>query len=274
MSHRIERGRVYAGHVDPPLSYPRIQLDSNQLPWHYRGVLHEFMACDEPHSLGHLSWKMRRNHDGARWRDPNTNAKDAEVLQRALQGEQDPYLRARYAFYLAQSYRDGQQIAQAIEHYLESARMGGWQEEVYYSLYQVAALKQQSGAPLDEVLTAYEDAAAASDSRVEVLHDASRLCRINQRYQQGYDFARRGLNRPCPEGALFGHPWMYETGLLDEFAVNAYWIERYAECLDACLKVLATGKLSGAELARIVANAQYALQTMTESSAVQASAQN
>lgn len=56
---------------------------------------------------------------------------------------------------------------------------------------------------------------------------------------------------------------MYETGLLDEFAVNAYWAGHYAESLDACLKILATGKLAGTELQRIVANAQYSLQKMT-----------
>lgn len=252
--------------VDPPLLYPRIQLASNQLEWRYRGVLHEFMVCDQPHTQGHLPWKMRRNHDGARRRDPNTYAKDAEVFVRALKTEQDPYLRTRYTFYLAQSYRDGKQPELAMAHYQERAQMGGWQEEVYYSLYQVAKLKQQLDAPIEEVLAAYETAAAASDTRVEALHDASRLCRINKLYQQGYDIARRGLGRPYPEGALFGQPWVYETGLLDEFAVNAYWIERYPECLDACLKVLRTGKATGAELERIVVNAQFALQKMTAES--------
>jgi hypothetical protein len=33
--------------------------------------------------------------------------------------------------------------------------------------------------------------------------------------------------------------WIYEYGVLDEYAVNAYWIGKYAECLKACRKILA-----------------------------------
>jgi hypothetical protein len=53
---------------------------------------------------------------------------------------------------------------------------------------------------------------------------------------------------------------MYETGLLDEFAVNAYWTGHYAESLDACLRILDTEKMSGADLHRVVGNAKYALE--------------
>lgn len=252
--------------IDPPLQYIRKQLVSNRLEWTYRGVLHEFMHCQQDHTVGHLPWRMRRNHDGARRRDPLTYAKDAKVFLRALETEQDPFLRSRYTFYLAQSYRDCRQYSQAIAHYLQRSVMGGWQEEVYYSLYEIGRLKELMGLPDDEVLAAYETASQAMPSRIEALHDASRLCRLKGRFQQGYEIAKRGLGKPYASDTLFGRPWMYETGLLDEFAVNAYWAGHYAESLDACLKILATGKLAGTELQRIVANAQYSLQKMTSPS--------
>ena len=66
------------------------------------------------------------------------------------------------------------------------------------------------------------------------------------------------LGKPLPHDTLFAGPWVYETGLLDEYAVNAYWAGHYDECLDACLKILATDRMKGAELQRIVANARYA----------------
>jgi len=250
--------------VDPPLLYPRTQLVNNRLEWCYRGVLHEFMACSQAQTSGHLSWKMRRNHDGARRRNPETYFKDAQILMRVLETEQDPFLRARYTFYLAQSFRDSQQHEQAIRFYQERAGMGGWQEEVYYSLYQVAQLKEHLGVDLDEVLKAYEAASDAYAPRVEALHNASRLCRLHGRYKQGFEIAQRGLGKPYPNGALFGHPWIYETGLLDEYAVNAYWAGHYTECMDACLKILRTGQVSGQELERIVSNAEYALLRLTE----------
>lgn len=249
--------------IDTPLRYQRKQLVHNRLAWRYRSVLHEFIDCEQAHSVGHLPWLMRRNHDGARRRDDNTYVKDAQILSRALESEQDPFLRARYTFYLAQSFRDCQQYKLAIVRYQERAKMGGWEEEVFYSLYQVAKLQEKLGLPDEVVLASYEKASAASTTRIEALHGASRLCRIKGRYAQGYEFAQRGLGRPYPSDALFGEPWIYETGLLDEFAVNAYWVDRHTECIDACLQLLRTEKISGADFQRVVTNAQYSLQKIT-----------
>lgn len=249
--------------MDVSLRYPRRQLVNNRLAWVYRGVLHEFLDCPGTPTEGHLAWQIRRNHDGARRRDPSTYSKDAQIFLRALQTESDPYLRTRYTFYLAQSFRDAGQPEAAIDHYLERARMGGWQEEVFFSLYQAGKLKETLGHPDDEVLALYESAFQACPYRAESLHAASRLCRLKQRYPEGYAFAKRGLGMIYPPGSLFGSPWIYQTGLLDEFAVNAYWTGQFAECLDACLKILGTETVSGPELQRIVSNAQYALREMT-----------
>lgn len=249
--------------IDPPLRYPRKQLVHNRIEWRYRSVLHEFIDCAQAHSVGHLPWLMRRNHDGARRRDAQTYVKDALTLSRALETEQDPFLRTRYTFYLAQSFKDCQQLDLAITNYQRRAQMGGWQEEVFYSLYQVAKLKEKSGHADDEVLAAYERASQAAPHRIEALHGASRFCRIKGRYQEGYEFAMRGIGKAYPAEALFGEPGIYETGLLDELAVNAYWIDRHTDCLDACLKILQTGKLSGSDHQRVVSNAQYSLQKIS-----------
>jgi glycosyltransferase involved in cell wall biosynthesis len=243
---------------DDPQVYPRIQLASNRLKWVYRGVLHEFITADQPYSTSHLEIGMRRNHDGARRKDPKWFRQDAAVLERALGKEQDPFLRSRYTFYLAQSYRDGGEPEKALRCYLDRAGLGGWQEEVYYSLYQAAKLKQQLEHPDEEVIAAYDAATNALPARVEADHWASRHCRVKGLHQQGYEIARRSLGKAFPQGCLFGEPWVYETGLLDEFAVNAYWSGHHEECLDACLKILATGRVAAHDLQRIVGNARYA----------------
>uniref|UniRef100_UPI0035B3860B glycosyltransferase n=1 Tax=Aestuariivirga sp. TaxID=2650926 RepID=UPI0035B3860B len=120
---------------DGALLYQRKQLVSNRLRWFYRGVLHEFIDSEGPHGTGHVEIVMRRNHDGARRRDPETYRRDAKILERALRSEADPFLKTRYTFYLAQSYRDCGEPEKAITHYLDRARLGGWQEEVFVSLY-------------------------------------------------------------------------------------------------------------------------------------------
>ncbi|WP_204508352.1 glycosyltransferase [Aestuariivirga litoralis] len=243
---------------DGALLYQRKQLVSNRLRWFYRGVLHEFIDTDGPHNTGHLGIIMRRNHDGARRRDPETYRRDARILDHALKSEPDPFLRTRYTFYLAQSYRDCGEREKAIKHYLERSTLGGWQQEVFVSLYQAAKLKEQQGYPDQEVIAAYQAATAALPQRAEAIHAAARFCRVKQLYRQGYEIAQAGLGMTAPEEALFAEPSVYETGLLDEFAVNAYWTGHYAESLDACLKLLEGGKLSGAEVPRVAANARFA----------------
>jgi len=243
---------------DTSIHYQRTQIVRNTLPWRYQGVLHEFLVCEGSGPAGRLPIVMRRGHDGARRRDPETYRKDASILESALLTETDPFLIARYTFYLAQSYRDCGEKAKAIEAYLRRAELGYWDQEVFFSLYKAAQLKEELGHDKDEVIALYLRASESAPNRAEALHGASRLCRNAGRNRQGYEIAKRGLALTAPKDGLFVEPWIYETGLLDEFAVNAYWSGRYRDCLDASLKILATGKLSGANMQRVVANVQSA----------------
>ncbi|HLJ22087.1 MAG TPA: glycosyltransferase [Stellaceae bacterium] len=239
--------------------YRRTQLVRSALPWRYEGVLHEFITCEEAGPFELLTGiRMRRHHDGARRKDPETYRRDAAVLEAALRTETNPFLLARYRFYLAQSYRDCREWDKALEHYLARAALGFWQEEIFVSLYCAAQLKEQLGHPEQEVIDAYLGAAQALPTRAEALHGASRFCRQTKRYEEGYRLARRGLEIPMPPDALFVEPWIYEIGLLDEFSVNAYWSGHYRDCLEANLKLLASGKLSAEQMPRIIENARFA----------------
>jgi glycosyltransferase involved in cell wall biosynthesis len=241
---------------DPPMRYQRTQLVRNTLPWRYQGVLHEYLTCEGSGPPGHFPVVMRRNHDGARRRDPETYRKDAAVLEEALRTETEPFLISRYRFYLAQSYRDCGDRENALHNYLARAELGGWAEEVYVSLYLAAQMKDALGHPEQEVIDTYLRASDLVPGRVEALHGASRYCRFKSRNEEGYQIAKRGLDVPIPGDALFVEPWIYEFGLLDEYAVNAYWSGHHRECLNASLKILATGKLSGGEMQRVVSNAR------------------
>ena len=250
---------------DNALAYWRKQVVSNRLRWSYRGVLHEFIESEAGHSTGRIGGLvMRRNHDGARRRDPETYRRDAAVLEAALRTERDPFLRIRYTFYLAQSYRDCDEPEKAIRTYLKRARMGGWQEEAYVSLYQAARLMEGQGYSDDEVIAAYQAATDALPARGEAIHAAARFCRLRKLHARGYEIARSGLHLSQPQGSLFAEPAVYATGLLDEYAVNAYWSGHYAECLEACRKLLQSGKLEGDEVQRVSGNARVAVEMLAK----------
>ena len=246
--------------ADVGISYGRKQLVSNRLKWFYRGVLHEFIDSEGPHTSGRLPIVMRRNHDGARRRDPETYRRDAGVLERALKTETDPFLRTRYIFYLAQSYRDCGDTQKALEYYQERARLGGWQEEVFISLLEIGRMKEWLGHAEEDVIAAYQAATTAAPWRAESDYAAARFCRLKNRFAQGYAIAKRSLGKSVPVDGLFVVPWVYEGAIFDEFAVNAYWAGHYKESLDACINVLGTGKLSVEDAQRVAANARFAVE--------------
>ncbi|MGW8788765.1 hypothetical protein, partial [Heyndrickxia sporothermodurans] len=109
----------------------------------------------------------------------------------------------------------------------------------------------------------YLAASEVTSARAEALHGVSRLCRRSGRYEIGLEYARRGLGIQPPEDGLFVEPWVYEYGLLDEFAINAYWAGRYRESLDASIKLLASGSAPG-ERSRFAANARAALDRLPQ----------
>jgi FkbM family methyltransferase len=248
--------------VDASTTYQRTQLVASRLPWRYRGVLHEFLECLGAEQAGHFPVVMRRNHDGRRRRDPTTYSNDAAILTRALETETDPFLVARYTFYLAQSYRDCGERERALGAYLRRAGQGFWDQEVYVSLLNAGRLMEALGHPVDVVLGVYRAANAACAGRAEAAHAASRLCRQHDRFAEGYAFASAALDTRAPAAGLFVENWIYDYGLADEFAVHAYWTERYRDCLSACDRLLAEGRMPADMRPRIEANRRFAVEKL------------
>ncbi len=248
-----------------PIKHHRPQILSNALSFSYRGVLHEFVeAPPEAHSRETAAgFHILIGGGGARSQDPAKFVRDTATLERALEREQNPFLISRYTFYLAQSYRDAGQTEQALVTYLKRPALGFWDQEIFISLLNAARLKEQLGHPEQAVLDAYMWASDAAPTRAEALHGASRFCRAKSRFEEGYEFARRGVPLSVPPGALFVEPWIYAYGLLDELAVNAYWAERYEDSLGACERLLRENKLPADMRPRVTENARYAAEKVT-----------
>jgi len=244
----------------PPAYWPLPQFFRAEAGWRYGGVLHEFPLSERENPTGALlsGLRIRRGQDGNRRKDPQVFRRDADILEQALRTEADPMLAARYRFYLAQSYRDGGEAEKALANYLMRANAGQWDQEVFVSLLEAAKIQEQLHHPLDHILETLRKATAACSTRAEALHAASRLCRINGRYAEGYEFARQGLAISWQAESLFSTPWVYQYGLLDEYAVTASWIGRHQECLETCLRLLREGFLPEQERARVVSNAELA----------------
>ena len=152
----------------------------------------------------------------------------------------------------------------AISKQQEIAAFSSPESGAFMKLLRAARRKEELGRPDDEVISAYMEATAACPTRAEALHGAARFCRNKGLYEQGYEFAAQGLAIAYPKGAPAVEDWIYEYGLLDEFAINAYWTERYAECMDACDRLLSEGKLPADKRDRVQKNKQLAIDKLEE----------
>lgn len=241
--------------------YHRPQILANRVNFSFRGVLHEFVE-GPPEGFSRADaagFHILVRGGGARSEDPDKFRRDAALLERALETEKDAFLVSRYTFYLAQSYRDCGEKQKALDYYLKRADLGFWIEEVFVSLYEAAKLQAALQYPPDAVIATFLRAAATVPTRAEALHGASRYCREIGRHDEGRAYSSRGVTIPLPPVGLFVETWIYDYGMLDELAINAYWSGAYRESLDACLRSLSTGKLPPSELERVVANARRAL---------------
>jgi glycosyltransferase involved in cell wall biosynthesis len=210
----------------------RATLARASIPWRYEGVLHEFLTADVPHTHGRVESLLIQSHsDGGRNVDPTAKyRRDAGILEEALKA--DPG-NVRTVFYLAQSYRDAGDLVQAHAAYARRGAMGGWPEEAWYALYQVAVISHRLGHPWPFTLAAYLAAFQARPTRAEPLCDLARHYRGTEEWALGALFARAAAALPVPADTLFIEQPVYTWRALDELAVAAYWLGEYRESATA-----------------------------------------
>jgi len=242
-------------------SYVRRQLVRNSLPWRYEGVLHEYITCEQARTEELLQGLQTVPfHDGARARDADTYRRDALVLERAL--ADDPR-NTRYVFYLAQSYRDAGELESALRNYRRRVEMGGWPEEVWYSLYQITQLRERMGAPWPEVLDGYLSAWQYMPDR------AGPLYRVGMHYQQrgehhaAHLFFTRAMAVPCPgPDRLFVEQTLYDYQLPIEYAVSCFYVGAHAQAVETNNQLLRSGLLPAHAVEQVVRNRRFSLDAL------------
>ena len=202
---------------------------------------------------------MRIIGGGDRSSDPQKYYKDAQLLEAAL--KEDP-TSTRDAFYLAQSYRDAEMPELAIKSYEKRVEMGGWDQEVFWSLYQIARLKEEMGAPQEVVSQSYEKAFLQRPTRVEPLCQLATYYRKQGNYLLGYLLSKLGTEIKPSDDVLFVEAWMYEYGLLLERSICAYYLEKYQEALDLSNRLLTNDQLPSHVVDCLRSNLRFILDKM------------
>lgn len=192
-------------------------------PWHFEGVLHEYLASSRPFRQARFDgWRQIGHFDSARNRRPlrEKYLQDAAVLETAL--ESDPN-NPRYVFYLAQSLRDAGELQRAIEAYRRRIAMGGWEEETYCALFEIARLLERTDAAHEQILRAYLEAWNSRPTRAEPLTEIARIHRARGEHALAHLYAEKAISLPRPEDRLFLDASVYNWRAKDEYAIASYW---------------------------------------------------
>jgi len=262
-SLKIGRGRNF--------TWWRNQIFKTEDRWRYVGVLHEYADCDDRQtkkmSQIHSDYFVHARTEGARnvgVTPEEKYLKDAAVLEDALLNPDsqnyDP-TNDRYHFYLAQSYFDAGKYDKAKEWYEKRVKMGGWEEEAFYSLYRVGICSGLLEEPWEKTLMYFMMAWDARPWRAEPLHQISRVFRLNGKPRLAYLYATQAAKIPYPtQDILFLASDIYEWMCLDEITATAFYVGEFEQGLDACNRLLSENKLPSDQIPRIKDNKnQYIL---------------
>lgn len=243
--------------------YDRIQLIRSTFPWHWEGVVHEVLVADSVANTPRLpGLVMKIVGGGDRSHDPKKYYKDAMLLEEAL--SKDPN-NTRYTFYLAQSYRDAEMPEKALAVYERRVALGGWDQEVFWSMYQIGRLKERLRHSDEEVCQAYQKAFLFRPSRLEPLCQLATYYRKKGDYLMGYALAQMGMQIKTSDDVIFVETWMHQYGVKLEASICAYYLGRYTEALDLSNRLLADTTVPEHVISCVRGNLQFILNKLDHS---------
>ena len=221
------------------ITMQRLQVFNASFPWCYIGAVHEYPECQctfKTATLPNKLWHTART-EGSRSMDPQKYLKDAQLLQKEYD-ESTGAILPRTVFYLAQSYRDANQVELAKLYYEKRITMKsrGWLEEVYVSFANLARLSTDTKDKLRWTWQAQELIPQRRDAVFNLLTYARKAdIFLQEIFALGFAFAEA---KPL-SNHLFLHQiesWQYD----DELSIIAYYTGHYNESITFATRALLT----------------------------------
>lgn len=238
------------------LTWPRVQLLSTGAPWRYHDPVHAVAVCDRAARTEHIDGPViRPTTTGQRHLDGDSKTKylkDARIYEEALRTEPN---NTRYHFYLAESFRYADEKDAALVAYQRRAAMGGWREEVWYSLFQAGRMAWALGDKAAAALL-LQNAHQHYPARAEAMNALATLHNQDGHYALGYIAAAAAVERATPPpGALFSEHQCYAWRAADQYAIACYYTGRFHESYRTNRELLS--RVPERERERIEANLQF-----------------
>ena len=235
------------------LDYRQILLISSDFNWEYYGVTHEYIDTKPNQQPVEIVEFFNMEHTGMGSNRSEKYSRDVELLIQGIKDEPD---NSRYYFYLAQSYKDWGRYDQAIEQYNKRISFGNWDEEIFYSLYQIGMCQKRRGDDFYQYMGSFLKAHRNRPHRIEPLYQILEDCAYDSdKAVIGYqiDSLNQKLNYPSRD-LLFIEKPLYDWMYLDILATCAYTAKLYWEAFNLTKRILNENKFPQSEGSRFLLN--------------------
>lgn len=219
--------------------YKNVRVVRNVKGLSYWGVTHEYMEFPDDTKYGFFNKKdffIRDIGDGGAKVDKYE--RDIRLLTKALVDKPD---NVRYTFYLANSYRDMGQHIKAIETYEKRIKLGGWEEEIWYSKYSIGHIYNK----INDVKSAifyWLSACSHHPLRIENIYEIVKHYRLTGRYELAYIFykiADEKRKKIQQWDYLFLEKDVYDFKLDYELSILGYYCkDTKCDYIKLCMKLM------------------------------------
>jgi len=186
--------------------------------WKCVGVTHEYWDGQDVGTLDKSHIYINDIGDGG-CKDDKFE-RDMRLLVKGIEEEPD---NARYHFYLAQTCSDMGKYREAIQLYKKRIKLGGWDEEVWYSHYTIAKCYLK----LNDIHKAELWANRAYDfrkSRAEPVFLLTNIFRERGQNIKAYHYYKIGKAIPESFDSLFVEKKIYKYMFDYEYTIIQYWV--------------------------------------------------
>ena len=238
-----------------PLDYAQMLLVRGNIDWRYEGVTHEFITCSEPLRVVSPEGIIINHHlDGGCRADKLE--RDLRLLRHGVIDEPE---NSRYFFYIAQTLKDMGLHEEALGFYNKRIGMGGWPEEIWYSMYQCGKMASKMD-DVPKARTAFLESYEYRPNRSEPLFFLGKMLREKKQFNQSVMFLEAAKKVAYPtRDLLFIEKPIYDYFIDYELSVAYYWAKKYSESIVLCEHLLDNPDVPKGLVASINQNKQFSI---------------
>ncbi len=245
--------------------------NDNKIGWKWKGPVHNFLVAEnyagaftKEFVSTDILFIKSNIHGGAKSHNVTTEEKYLKDAKLLLDHHHKHPTDTRTIFYLAQSYRDASKNEEAIKWYTKRSKMGGWNEEIYFSLYSIALCKLRTGKYNfeQELIFDFLKAWNYRQHRLEALFTIVSHYRMTGNHKLAFAYGMLGINYNKCNDLLFVHKAIHEFRFLDEVAIAAYYCGHYNISKKLGEKILEDKNYPESQKNRLEKNLEFSLRKL------------